>query len=140
MNNLSPRELSVYKYMLQNMSIRQIAFELDLCDSTVKFHKTNIYRKIKNAPRLPTKVKGVVYKKRQVIKYYMNNKKYYFNLKYLKIDQVIKLVENGMKLINNDTKEIITLEDLYTKKNQSKIERNKSLGSKQDQAVQSGPC
>ena len=42
--NLSPKELEVYN--LIHLTTRQIAFELDMMDKTVKFHKTNIYKKL----------------------------------------------------------------------------------------------
>jgi DNA-binding CsgD family transcriptional regulator len=44
MNLLSKKELQVYK--LIHLNTRQIAFELDMMDKTVKFHKTNIYKKL----------------------------------------------------------------------------------------------
>lgn len=142
---LSQKELLVYNYM--HLTVRETAFELDMCDKTVKFHITNIYRKLPNLIKKTTK--GMKYNvkprtkpyiKSNIIKsivYYPNNYKYYYKGDYLSLEQVIKLVEMGLKVINNDTKEVTTLENLQLKKNKSQSKRNKSSRQESHQNLQS---
>jgi DNA-binding CsgD family transcriptional regulator len=114
-DKLSRREFEIYN--LRHLTIRETAFELDLCDSTVKYHRSNINRKL----NLPQKTRlGMKYssrvKNQTLVKFYPNNGKYYFQGRYLKFPEVIKLLKNKpLKVMNHETKEFINIEDLQTK-------------------------
>lgn len=44
---ISPRELEVIALVLQGLSNKQIADKLFVCEKTIKFHMSNIFKKVK---------------------------------------------------------------------------------------------
>lgn len=57
MTGLSMREIEVARYLFDCLSNQQIADELFITEKTVKFHFTNIFKKLKVNSRLKCLVK-----------------------------------------------------------------------------------
>lgn len=44
--NLTKKEIEVYKYILKNLTVRQIATEMKISENTIKFHKKQILKNL----------------------------------------------------------------------------------------------